>query len=64
MMEGKLWGRFEMSQLERLYIARGVAADALAIMDTSFGKLSVTLDRGDIAVKTATNLNQILEVVT
>ncbi len=40
-----------------------MAKDALAVMDTSLGKLSVTLDHGDIAVKTATNLNALLEQV-
>ena len=44
-------------------MTRGEARDALSIMDTSLGKLSVTLDHGDIAVKTATNLNGILEQV-
>ncbi|MGI0079389.1 MAG: ATP-binding cassette domain-containing protein, partial [Nitrososphaerales archaeon] len=63
MMEGKLWGKFFASQLDRLYITRGEAKDALAVMDTSLGKLSVTLDHGDIAVKTATNLNALLEQV-
>jgi ABC-type multidrug transport system ATPase subunit len=60
MMEGKLWGKFLASQLDRLYITRGEARDALMVMDTSLGKLSVTLDHGDIAVKTATNINGIL----
>ena len=63
MLEGKLWGKFLASQLDRLYVTRGEAKDALAVMDTSVGKLSVTLDRGDIAVKTATNLNSLLEQV-
>jgi ABC-type multidrug transport system ATPase subunit len=63
MLEGKLWGRFSASQLDRLYITRGESSDALAVMDTSLGKLSVTLDRGDIAVKTARNLNALLEEV-
>lgn len=61
MLEGKLWGKFSSSQLDRLYITRGEANDALKVMDTSLGKLSVTLDHGDIAVKTASNVNALLE---
>lgn len=61
MLEGKLWGKFSASQLDRLYITRGEAIDALKVMDTSLGKLSVTLDHGDIQVKTASNVNTLLE---
>jgi ABC-type Mn2+/Zn2+ transport system ATPase subunit len=63
MLEGRLWGKFSAKDLDRLFITRGQANDALAIMDTSLGKLSVTLDHGDIAVKTARNLNALLEEV-
>jgi ABC-type multidrug transport system ATPase subunit len=63
MLEGKLWGKFSVSQLDRLYLTRGEAKDALKIMETSLGKLSITLDRGDIQVKTASNVNALLEQV-
>jgi ABC-type multidrug transport system ATPase subunit len=63
MLEGRLWGKFNASQLDRLYITRGVAEDALEVMDTSLGKLSVTLDHGDVAVKTASNVSALLEQV-
>ena len=63
MLEGKLWGKFPSSELDRLYITRGEAKDALKIMDTSLGKLSVTLDHGDVAVMTASNVNALLEKV-
>jgi ABC-type multidrug transport system ATPase subunit len=63
MMEGKLWGNFSASQLDRLYITKGEAKDSLAVMETSLGRLSVTLDHGDVAVKTVTNLNALLEQV-
>lgn len=63
MLEGKLWGKFPASQLDRLYVTRGEASDALKVMETSLGKLSVTLDRGDIAVKTASNVSTLLEQV-
>jgi len=60
MLEGRLWGKFSVSQLDRLFITRGDMRDALGVMDTSLGKLSVTLDHGDIAVKTARSLNAVL----
>jgi ABC-type multidrug transport system ATPase subunit len=63
MLDGKLWGKFSASQLDRLYVTRGEAKDALAVMETSLGTLSVTLDHGDIPVQTATSLNSILEQV-
>jgi ABC-type Mn2+/Zn2+ transport system ATPase subunit len=63
MLEGKLWGRFSASQLDRLYISRGDISRAIKVMDTSLGKLSVTLDYGDVAVKTASNVNALLEKV-
>jgi ABC-type multidrug transport system ATPase subunit len=63
MLEGKLWGKFSASQLDRLYVTKGVAGGALMVMDTSLGKLSVTLDRGDVQVKTASNINALLERV-
>ena len=63
MLEGRLWGKFSASQLDRLYITKGEATDALEVMDTSLGKLSVTLDHGDVAVKTASNVNALLEQV-
>lgn len=63
MLDGRLWGKFSASQLDRLYITRGETNDALTVMDTRLGKLSVTLDHGDIAVRTATNLNVLLEQV-
>ena len=60
MLDGKLWGRFDSNQLERLYITRGVAVDAIKVMDTRSGKVSVTLDHGDIAVKMASNANALM----
>ena len=50
-------------ELDRLYITRGEVEGTLKVMDTSLGKLSVTLDHGDIAVKTASNVNALLEQV-
>jgi ABC-type Mn2+/Zn2+ transport system ATPase subunit len=63
MIEGRLWGRFSAGDLDRLFITRGEASGALAIMDTNLGRLSVTIGTGDIPLKTARNLNALLEEV-
>jgi hypothetical protein len=63
MLENRLWGKFHTSQISRLYLTRGIVPDALKVMETSFGTFSVTLDSGDIAVNTATNLNNLLDMV-
>ena len=61
MLEGRLWGKFPASQLDRLYVTKGEVEGALEVMDTSWGKFSVTLDRGEVRVKNASNLNALLE---
>ncbi len=63
MIEGRLFGSFELSQLTRLYISRGEVAGALVTLDTSYGKFSVTLDRGEAAITTSTSLERLLEAV-
>ena len=60
MLDGRLWGKFESGQLDRLYFTRGIAKDALEVMDTEVGKLSVTLDHGDVAVGMASSANALL----
>ncbi|MEM0288142.1 MAG: ATP-binding cassette domain-containing protein [Nitrososphaerota archaeon] len=61
MLEGKLWGKFEVSQLDRLYVTKGKVEGALKVMDTSLGYFSITLDKGDVQVRSATNLSSLLE---
>lgn len=63
MLEGKLWGKFDVRELDRLYVSKGKIDDALSVMETSMGTFSITLDRGDVQVNTATNLSSLLEVV-
>jgi ABC-type multidrug transport system ATPase subunit len=63
MLDGKLWGKFQVSQLDRLYLTRGESREALAIMDTSLGRLSVTLGAGDVPVKSSGSLDALLQEV-
>jgi ABC-type multidrug transport system ATPase subunit len=60
MLDGKLWGRFDCDQLDRLYLTRGEAEGALRTMETSLGMLSVTLDHGDVAIGSASSVNALL----
>lgn len=61
MFEGRLVGPFETANVDRLFLSRGRVPDALAILETSAGVFSVTLDRGDLPVKNATSLTALVE---
>ncbi len=61
MFEGRLLGPFSVAELDRLYLTRGVAPEALAVLETSLGTFSVTRDAGDRPVKSATSLNALVE---
>jgi ABC-type multidrug transport system ATPase subunit len=63
MFEGRLLGPFSVAELDRLYLTRGSAAGALAVMTTSLGTFSVTRDGGDRPVKSATSLNALVEAL-
>ncbi len=63
MFEGRLLGPFAVAELDRLYLTRGAAAGALAVMETSVGTFSVTRDAGDRPVKSATTLNALVEAL-
>jgi ABC-type multidrug transport system ATPase subunit len=64
MFEGRLLGPFSVAELDRLYLTKGAAAGALAMMATSLGTFSVTRDAGDRPVKSATSLNALVEALT
>jgi ABC-type multidrug transport system ATPase subunit len=63
MFEGRILGPFSVAELDRLYLTRGAAAGALAMMETSLGTFSVTRDAGDRPVKSATSLNALVEAL-
>lgn len=63
MFEGRLFGPFPTAEIDRLYLARGRHPGALAVIETSVGTFSVTLDHGDIPVKSATSLNALVEAI-
>lgn len=61
MFDGRMYGPFQVSDLDRLYLSRGSAPGALAVLETSLGRFSITLDRGDTLVQSATSLNALVE---
>jgi ABC-type Mn2+/Zn2+ transport system ATPase subunit len=63
-IEGRLWGRFNITDLQRLYISPGEVDGAIAVIKTASGVFSVTFDTGKIRLSSATNFSSILEAVT
>jgi ABC-type multidrug transport system ATPase subunit len=63
MFEGQLIGRFRASDIDRLYVSRGIRPGALATFRTPVGEVSVTLDAGDVPMKGSSNLSYLLERV-
>ena len=61
MFDGQLVGRFQAGDIDRLYVNRGARTDALASFRTNIGTVSVTLDRGDLPMKSAANLSYLLD---
>lgn len=64
MIEGRLFGKFLVSQLKVLYLNRGDIPGNLSVIETSFGKFSITEGSGEVAISGARNLNSLLEEVT
>lgn len=63
-IEGKLYGKFNSSDINRLYLTKGEVPSALANIRTSYGTFCVTLDNGDTPLSSSTDLvNSIQDVV-
>ncbi|MCL4342669.1 MAG: ATP-binding cassette domain-containing protein [Candidatus Thermoplasmatota archaeon] len=63
-IDGKLYGKLNSSDINRLYLAKGEVASALSTIRTSYGTFCITLDKGDVPLSTSTDLvNLIGEVV-
>jgi ABC-type multidrug transport system ATPase subunit len=63
MLEGSIYGPFNVSDLDALYMSRGERADALVIIRTSLGEFSITRGEGEVSLKNATSFNRLLEEV-
>ena len=61
MFDGRFFGPFPVADLDRLFLSRGRIAGARAVVETGLGTFSLTLDRGDTPVKSATSLNALVE---
>jgi len=64
MLEGLIYGPFDVSDLDTLYLSKGERADALVTIQTSLGKFSITRGTGEVALKNATSFNRLIEEVT
>jgi len=62
-IEGKIFGRFSGSQLKNLYLNRGEISGSVSVIETSFGKFSITENRGAVPIASARNLNSIFDEV-
>ncbi len=62
-IEGKIFGKFFVSQLKNLYLNRGEVPGCVSVMDTSFGKFSITENSGAVPIAAARNLNSIFDEV-
>ncbi len=63
-IEGRLFGKFEASEVKNLYINRGVAPNHISVMETGFGTFSITRNDGEISISAARNFNSLLNEVT
>lgn len=63
MIEGTLYGAFSVADLDELYISRGEKPGSILTVNTSFGTLSITRGQGDVALKSATSINRLIEEV-
>lgn len=61
MIEGRVFGKFNVSQLDNLFISRGDVENSLLVINTSFGKFSIQEGSGDMQLLRARNLNSLLE---
>ena len=63
-MEGRLFGKFEASEVKNLYINKGVVPNNISIMETGYGTFSISRDQGEVSVSAARNFNSLLNEVT
>jgi ABC-type multidrug transport system ATPase subunit len=63
-VEGNLYGKFNSSDINRLYLTKGEVPSALTTIRTLYGTFCVTLDKGDTPLLSSTDLvNSMEEVV-
>lgn len=62
-IEGRLFGRFNASKADRLYLNSGEIAGCLTVVETSFGKYSITEDSGQVPLSSARDLLSVFDEV-
>ena len=62
-IEGRVFGKFQASEVKNLYINKGVVPNNIAVMDTAFGTFSISRNEGEISISAARNFNSLLNEV-
>ncbi len=62
-VDGKLYGKFNSSDINRLYFTRGESPKSLSIIRTDYGTFSITMDNGDTPLSASMDLNEALQEV-
>ncbi len=63
MIEGKLIGKFYANQLKNLFLNKGELFGSLAVIDTSFGRFSITENSGQVSMANLRSLDSMFNEV-
>ena len=63
-IEGRLFGKFDASEVKNLFINKGVVPNNISVMETGFGTFSISRDQGEVSISAARNFNSLLNEVT
>lgn len=62
-IEGKLYGKFNSSDINRLYLTKGEAPKPLSTIQTNYGTFSITMDSGDTPLSSSLDLDNAIQEV-
>ena len=62
-VDGVIYGKFNSTDINRLYLTRGEVTAALSIIHSKFGVFSITLDKGDVSILSSTDLESLIQEV-
>ncbi len=62
-LNGNLYGKFSTEDLQRLYFSSGKREDAIKVIHTDLGDISITLDSGDIKMSDASGFDMVMEMI-
>ncbi len=62
-IEGRLYGKFNSRDINRLYLTKGEVSQAISIIHTNYGTFCITMDEGDIPLSISTDLSDSIQEV-